>query len=237
MAFPVELIIPAVIIFPAVKLPVAVIRPPVPMLPILALPDTLNVPVILAPVLVITNIFATPATLVVTFPFVPTISTLLVPFAIEETLISPALNVPVTDRLETVIVSVVLLKTKLALPLIAPWSLKRICVFEPHTVGKYVTVPSGSLTAIMPESDKNSVLFPDGGVDIVFAGSCFKIKLIFFPGVSSSFLPHITIIYHFFNLIVFTNIKITGNFECYKDVLPCNKAKIIGLYSPIIYFT
>jgi hypothetical protein len=55
----------------------------------------------------------------------------------------------------------------------------------------------------------NSVLFPAGGVDIVFAGSCFNIKLIFLPGVSSSFLPHITIIYHFFNLIVFTIVKRT----------------------------
>jgi hypothetical protein len=53
----------------------------------------------------------------------------------------------------------------------------------------------------------NSVLLPAGGVAIVFAGSCFKIKLMFFPCVSSSFLPNITIIYHFFNLIVFRAIQ------------------------------
>ena len=100
-------------------------------LPALTLPLTLKVPVTFAPVDVTTNTFATPATLVVTLPLTPIMSTLLVPFAIEETLISPAFNVPVTDRFATVIVDVVLLNVKLALPASAPLSLKNTCVFEP----------------------------------------------------------------------------------------------------------
>ena len=101
------------------------------MLPTLALPLALNVPVTFAPVVVITNTFATPPTLVVTLPLAPTISTLLVPFAIEETLISPAFKLPVTDRFVTDIVDVVLSKVRLALPLMAPLSLKKTWVFEP----------------------------------------------------------------------------------------------------------
>ena len=94
-----------------------------PILPTFALPLTLKVPVTFAPVAVTTTTFAVPATLVVTLPLTPIISTLLVPFAIEETLISPAFNVPVTDRFATVIVDVVLLNVRLALPLSAPSSL------------------------------------------------------------------------------------------------------------------
>ena len=78
------------------------------------------------PVVVTANTFATPPTLVITLPPTPTISILLEPLAIDETLISPAFNVPVTDRLVMDIVLVVLLKTKLELPLIAPLSLNKI---------------------------------------------------------------------------------------------------------------
>jgi len=133
-------------------LPVVIIAVPVPMLPTLALPDalsvventpvapmlftlalpvTFNVPVIFAPVAVTTNTFAVPATLVVTLPLAPIMSTLLVPFAIEETLISPAFKLPVTDKFTTDIVEVVLSKVRLALPLIAPLSLNNNCVFAP----------------------------------------------------------------------------------------------------------
>ena len=131
----VVVIVPATPKLPTLALPdalsVVANTPVVPKLPVLALPLALNVPVTFVPVDVTTNTFATPPTLVVTLPLAPIISTLLVPFAIEETLISPAFKLPVTDRFVTVIVADVLLKTKLALPLIAPLSLKNTCVFEP----------------------------------------------------------------------------------------------------------
>ena len=73
------------------------------MLPTLLLPLTLNVPLTLAPVPETTNIFALPPTLVVTLPLTPMISTLLVPFAILPTVISPAFNVPVTERFPKVV--------------------------------------------------------------------------------------------------------------------------------------
>ena len=63
-------------------LPVAVIAPLVPKLPTLALPLELNVPNTLAPVVVTTNTFATPPTLVLTLPLDTGILTLLVPFKI-----------------------------------------------------------------------------------------------------------------------------------------------------------
>ena len=52
-------------------------------LPKVELPVVLNVPAMFAPVPVTVNMFALPATLVVTLPLV-TIATLLVPFAIVE---------------------------------------------------------------------------------------------------------------------------------------------------------
>jgi hypothetical protein len=54
----------------------------------------------------------------------------------------------------------------------------------------------------------NNVLLPAGGVGIVFAGSCFNIKLIFYL-VVIGILPDITLIYHFFNLTVFTTLRRT----------------------------
>ena len=87
---------------PALKVPVTV------RLLNVVLPVAFNVPLTLAPVPVTTKMFALPATLVVTLPLTPTISTLLVPFAIEETPMSPAWSVPVTVKLLKVVLPVML---------------------------------------------------------------------------------------------------------------------------------
>ena len=140
---PVITALPVTVKLPTLALPVTLSSPAVVKLP----PDTLlvafNVPVIFAPDAVTTNTLATPATLVVILPLTPTISTLLVPFAILETAISPAINVPVTVRFETVIKSVVLSNVKLASCPNAPSSLKNTLVLP---VGVNV-----GITDIFPE--------------------------------------------------------------------------------------
>ena len=85
-----------------------------PTIPLPTAPFAVRFPETTTPVPVTTTILALPATLVVTLPLTPTISTLLVPFAILDTLISPAFNVPVTERFVRVRVFDVLSNMKLA---------------------------------------------------------------------------------------------------------------------------
>ena len=83
---------------PAVELPVALSvvanTPVVPILPTLALPLALMVPVILAPADVTTNMFAPPPTLMLTLPAALGILKLLVPFDIVETVTPLKLKLP-----------------------------------------------------------------------------------------------------------------------------------------------
>ena len=62
---------------------------------IVALPDTLNVPLTFAPVPVTTNMFALPALLILTFPFELGIFTLLFPLEYEPIKLPPVM-LPVT---------------------------------------------------------------------------------------------------------------------------------------------
>jgi hypothetical protein len=94
LALPVTLSTPPVFKFPAVTLPVATINPPVPKLAALALPLAFNVPVTLAPVLVTTNTFATPPTLVLTLPFATGISIFDVPLLTPDVTIVVQLRLP-----------------------------------------------------------------------------------------------------------------------------------------------
>ena len=139
--------VPAVVALdtvPVTLAPVIELRPEP--LPVITPEPVLRVPAIFTPVEVTTNTLATPATLVVTLPLTPTISTLLVPFAILETAISPAINVPVTVRFETVIKSVVLLNVKVASCPNVPASLKNTLVFPVAVnVGTEVLLPALSL--------------------------------------------------------------------------------------------
>jgi hypothetical protein len=81
-------------------------------LPTVVLPVTFNVPAMFAPVPVIINIFALPATLVVTLPFAVTV-TLLFPFTIE----LPALTVIPVNKLPLPVKKLAdTLLPKLALP-------------------------------------------------------------------------------------------------------------------------
>ena len=81
--FPVATTCPPVVRLPPDTLPVATMSPPVPKLPTFALPDTFAVPVMFAPVVVMTRTFAEAPTEVVTFPPEVAMVTLLVPFAIN----------------------------------------------------------------------------------------------------------------------------------------------------------
>ena len=82
--------VPAVVAAP-LNVPTNVVAP---MLPTLALPDTLNVPVMFAPVPVITRTFALPVTPTVTLPLADGIFTLLLPFTIAVALPTPVSKLP-----------------------------------------------------------------------------------------------------------------------------------------------
>ena len=118
--------LPLVTILPAVTLPLAtnvladitltlLMLPPDPLLnrlPTVVLPVAFNVPATFTPVPVTINMFALPATLVVTFPFATT-DTLLFPFTIE----LPALTVIPVNKLPLPLKKLAVTKLpKLALP-------------------------------------------------------------------------------------------------------------------------
>ena len=138
---------------PPVILPVAIIKPPVPILPMLALPEIFAVPVMFAPVPVTTTIFALPAAVILTLPLATGMFTLLLPLASGPCKLAPY-TLPVMFAVPLTFAPVPVITTIFALP-------AELNVMLPLAVGilkfefPYVIVPAATVALV----SKYNVLF------------------------------------------------------------------------------
>mgnify|MGYP003347385160 CR=1 FL=1 len=127
-----------------------------------------------------------PPTDVVTLPLTPMISTLLVPLAIELTAMSPAVNVPVTDKFDTVSVFVLFAHTKLDEPPNPLESLKTTCVLLVVNVGIPPVAPLACFTCNVPLVSAKTVVFPLDGLGISFLFSLLIAEVVPLDGILSN---------------------------------------------------